>query len=221
MTNITNLKKHFKNPDLLTQALTHKSWINEHPQNFGTNERLEFLGDAVLELIVSKHLYEQFPDKEEGYLTALRANLVNTTNLVAVAAKLDLGDSLNLSRGEEETGGRKNPSLLADTVEAIIGALFMDSGFRKVEEFVKINLLDDLNIKLSQPLKDPKSRLQEIVQSKGKIAPKYTVSNESGPDHAKEFVVEVLVDGKPIASGSGKSKGEAEQKAAETALKSL
>ena len=97
----------------------------------------------------------------------------------------------------------------------------MDSGFRKVEEFVKINLLDDLNIKLSQPLKDPKSRLQEIVQSKGKIAPKYTVSNESGPDHAKEFVVEVLVDGKPIASGSGKSKGEAEQKAAETALKSL
>ena len=221
MTNVNLLKKEFKNPDLLAQALTHKSWVNEHSKNFGTNERLEFLGDAVLELIVSKHLYEQFPDKEEGYLTALRANLVNTTNLAAVAVKLELGEHLNLSRGEEETGGRKNPSLLADTVEAIIGALFIDSGFVKVERFVKLNLLTDIDIKLTQPLKDPKSRLQEIVQAKGVIAPKYTVVAEAGPDHAKEFVVEVVIDGKPLATGAGRSKGEAEQKAAEEALKSF
>lgn len=221
MTSVKELKKEFKRPELFMQALTHKSWVNEHPKNYGTNERLEFLGDAVLELLVSNHLYSEFPDKEEGYLTALRANLVNTTNLATVAEKLDLGESINLSRGEEETGGRTNPSLLADTVEAIIGALFLDGGLAKAEEFVKLNLLTDIEQKLAKPLKDPKSRLQELVQAKGSLAPKYNVVNEQGPDHAKEFDVEVVVEGKSLATGSGRSKGEAEQKAAEEALKTF
>jgi ribonuclease-3 len=218
MTDITSLKNFFKDKDLLTQALTHKSWVNEHPGERGTNERMEFLGDAVLEFLVSKELYSRFPNKEEGYLTALRANLVNTENLYRVAQKLGVGEALFLSKGEEEGKGRENPSLLADTVEAIIGALFMDQGIEAASEFIRQNIIVEIPEKVSGPLKDAKSRLQEHFQSKGLAAPRYKVVTEEGPDHNKKFVVEVVISGKVYGRGEGKSKSVAEQKAALSSL---
>ena len=149
MTDITKLKSLFKDKDVLSLALTHKSWVNEHPGVRGTNERLEFLGDAILEFVVSDSLFEKFPQKEEGYLTALRANLVNTDNLASVAKKLKVGESLFLSKGEEEGGGRENPSLLADTVEAIIGALYLDQGIEVVHDFIAQNIIVEIPEKVS------------------------------------------------------------------------
>lgn len=218
MTDIKALKELFNDKDLLTLALTHKSWVNEHAGVRGTNERLEFLGDAVLEFIVSKELYERFPDKEEGYLTALRANLVNTENLSRVAIKLGVGEELFLSKGEEDGGGRTNPSLLGDTVEAIIGALFMDRGIEITHEFIKENLIIEIPEKVSGPLKDAKSRLQEAVQSRGLPTPRYKVIEESGPDHKKSFIIEVVIDGTPYGTGEGESKNKAEQEAAKAGL---
>lgn len=210
----------FENQDLYLQSLTHRSWVNENSGQRGTNERLEFLGDAVLEFIVSKHIYEQFTDKEEGFLTSLRANLVNTKNLSEVAKRLNLGQEIFLSKGEEDGGGRENASLLADTVEAIIGALFLDSGIESAEKFVVENILIDTEKVAKRPLKDPKSLLQEKVQAMNLPAPKYQVADEKGPDHNKEFIVEVLIDNKVEAKGYGKSKSEAEQQAATNALTS-
>jgi ribonuclease-3 len=221
MNNIDALKTVFVNQELLTQALTHKSWVNEHVGVRESNERLEFLGDAVLEFIISQELYKEFPDKPEGYLTSLRANLVNTDNLANLARRLDLGSYLYLAKGEEETGGRSNSSLLADTVEAIIGALFLDRGTGTVYEFIKINLVSEIPEKIEKPLKDPKSRLQEYVQAKGLSTPKYRVLTETGPDHNKSFTVEVYVDSKAWGKGIGKSKNSAEQEAAANALTHL
>ena len=218
MTDISKLKNLFKDKELFTQALTHKSWVNEHVGIRGTNERLEFLGDAVLEFVVSRKLYEKFPNKEEGYLTALRASLVNTENLFSVAKKLSIGEALLLSKGEEEGGGRENPSLLADTVEAIIGALLIDRGMEVVSEFIRQNIIIEIPEKVSGELKDPKSRLQEYVQAKGLPTPRYKVTEESGPDHERKFVIEVTVSGKSWGRGEGKSKSQAEQ---ESALKAL
>ncbi|KKU25141.1 MAG: Ribonuclease 3 [Candidatus Woesebacteria bacterium GW2011_GWF1_46_13] len=203
MTDITKLKSLFKDKDVFALALTHKSWVNEHPGGGGTNERLEFLGDAILEFVVSRELYQKFPEKEEGYLTALRANLVNTDNLANVAKRLGVGESLFLSKGEEEGGGRENPSLLADTVES---------------EFIGQNIIVEIPEKVSGPLKDAKSRLQEYVQGQGLPAPRYKVIEEAGPDHNKEFVIEVAIDGKSWGKGLGKSKAVAEQEAAQKAL---
>ena len=209
----------FKNQDYYILALTHKSWVNEHPDVRESNERLEFLGDAVLEFVVSKEIFARFPDKEEGYLTALRANLVNTINLSDQAAKLGLGEKLYLSKGEEETGGRSNPSLLANTFEAIVGALFLDAGIIQVEKFVKKYLLPSIDEKLNQPLKDPKSLLQEHVQAQGFPAPRYEVVEEKGPDHNKTFTLQVLVNSDVWAKGEGRNKSEAAQEAAKAALK--
>ncbi|HTK03500.1 MAG TPA: ribonuclease III [Alphaproteobacteria bacterium] len=208
----------FKNKDLFDLALTHRSWLNEHKGLRGSNERLEFLGDAVLEFIVSKELYTKFPDQEEGYLTALRANIVNTVSLAEIAKKLDLGSILHVSKGEEESGGRTNTSLLADTVEAIIGAIYIDRGIDEAEKFIQENLLIDLDSRASQPLKDFKSRLQELVQGQSLPTPKYQVVEESGPDHDKKFIIEVTVQGESWGKGEGKSKSTAEQDAARQAL---
>lgn len=213
-----NIITYFKNKDLYEQALTHRSWVNEHKGVRNTNERLEFLGDAVLEFIISDHLYRIFSDKEEGFLTALRSNLVNTTSLSEIAKSLSIGETLYLSKGEEDGGGRENQSLLADTLEAIIGALFIDSGIKKAEEFINKYILSKVSDVIKKPLKDSKSRLQEVVQAKSYPAPKYIVVSETGPDHAKNFVVEVLVNKHSLSQGTGKSKAEAEQKAAENAL---
>jgi ribonuclease-3 len=218
MTNLTKLKKLFKNQALFEQALTHKSWINENPNLRETNERLEFLGDAVLELVISKALYLQFPDKPEGYLTALRANLVNTTNLAKQATEIEVGKAIFLSKGEEDGGGRSNKSLLANTMEALIGALFLDQGFKVAQNFIHESILANLDQKLTEPLKDAKSRLQEQVQAKSLPTPKYSVVTESGPDHNKSFEVEVVVGQSLMGKGKGNSKSEAEQKAAENAL---
>lgn len=218
---MNDIKDIFNNKDLLETALTHKSYLNEHPDVKESNERLEFLGDAVLEFVITETLYKSFPDKQEGYLTTLRANLVNTQNLAEMAKKLGIGDLIHLSKGEEDGGGRKNPSLLADTVEAIIGALYLDQGLTKVEEFIKQNLVTEIPDKVTKPLKDPKSRFQEYIQAKGHPAPKYKVLKESGPDHNRDFVVQVIVEGKVMGEGCGKSKSLAEQEAARSALSFL
>ena len=216
-----SLVKLFKNKDLLKLALTHKSWVNEHQRIRESNERLEFLGDAILEFIVSKELYLKLPQKEEGYLTVLRSNLVNTVNLSDVAKRLSLGSKIFLSKGEEDSGGRDNPSILADTIEAIIGALFLDGGIRSAEKFIQVTLLTDLNKKISEPLKDAKSTLQELVQAQGYAAPKYKVIKEEGPDHDKKFTIEANVDNKTLAIGVGKNKSEAAQDAAKKALENF
>lgn len=216
-----DIKSLFKSNALLKQALTHRSWINENKGTGETNERLEFLGDAILEFVVSEKIFLIFEDKEEGFLTALRANLVNTKNLSRVAKKLNIGRLLYLSKGEEDGGGRENDSLLADTMEAIIGAILIDQGLEKAKGFIEENILVDTKEIAKKPLKDPKSMLQEVVQAKGLPAPKYKVSSEKGPDHSKEFIVQVLVNNKPIAKGKGKNKSTAAQDAAQNGLNVL
>lgn len=215
---INEIKKIFNDESLFDLAMTHRSWINESKSDKLSNERLEFLGDAVLEYVVSIELYQKLPEKEEGFLTALRANIVNTTNLAEFAKRIEAGSELKLSKGEKAGGGAQNLSLLANTIEAIIGAIYLDSGMEAAYEFILLNLLNDLDEKLKNPLKDPKSRLQEVVQAKGHMAPKYRVVGESGPDHDKQFIVEVSVDGKVYSAGEGKSKNQAEQEAARLAL---
>src|SRR5579859_2561331 len=214
---LEQLRKTFKDKSLLDHALTHKSWVNENSGQRGSNERLEFLGDAVLELVVTDYLFKNLPDKEEGYLTNLRANIVNTVNLASFAKKIDLGKNIYLSKGESKTGD-KNDSLLADTVEAVIGAMYIDGGLAPAQKFILDNLLSDLEKKINKPLKDPKSRLQESVQAKGKSIPKYKVIEITGPDHARRFKVKVYVEGEMFGEGIGKSKSEAEQLAAQVAL---
>jgi ribonuclease-3 len=215
---VEKLRKSFKTKDLFEQALTHRSWLNENPGKRESNERLEFLGDAVLEFVVSDTLYRRLPDKEEGFLTALRANIVNTQNLSKLASALGIGGNLYMSRGEEQGGGQNNHSLLANTIEAIIGATHIDRGFEAAAEFIETYLLSDLEKKLAEPLKDPKSRLQEAVQAQGLVAPEYRVIKESGPDHEKAFLVGVWIRGKEIAKGEGKSINQGEQNAASVAL---
>ena len=221
MTIINNLVKTFTDKKLVEQALTHRSWVNEHKNLRETNERLEFLGDAILEYVVSDFLYKKFTNEDEGFLTALRANIVNTVNLARVGSKLEIGDALFLSKGEEETGGRTNISLLADTIEAIIGAIFIDKGIDAARKFIETNITNDTDNIVKKPLKDAKSRLQEKIQSEGFPAPKYQVKKETGPDHNKKFIVEVSSNGEIMSLGEGKSKSAAEQDAAQKALASL
>lgn len=211
----------FHNQQLLATALTHRSALNEKDSvSIQSNERLEFLGDAVLELAATKFLYARFPEEQEGVLTAYRSALVKTTSLATVAETLGLGEQLKMSRGEESTGGRSNPSLLADTLEAVIGALYLDQGFDTAEAFLAEHLFITVDAILKDRLyKDPKSELQEQVQALGKETPTYAVMSESGPDHNKEFTVSVSVNGEVIAQGTGKSKQQAQQAAAQEALK--
>lgn len=217
---LNELKLKFKDKNIFEQALTHKSWMNENSRKRESNERLEFLGDAILEFVVTDFLYRKFPDKSEGYLTALRANIVNTVNLSALARKLKIGPAIFLSKGEAESW-KTNNSLLADTTEAIIGAIYLDQGLPAVNEFIAQELLSDINEKIKEPLKDPKSLLQEKMQAEGKPSPKYRLTKAIGPDHDREFTVEVQVAGKTLGTGIGKNKSEAQQKAASIALKKV
>jgi ribonuclease III len=211
----------FKNNDLLITALTHRSALNEqNSTSKESNERLEFLGDAVLELLTTEFLYEKFPEKPEGVLTAYRSALVKTTTLAKTAITLGLGEKLHLSKGEEATGGRTNSSLLADTFEAVIGALYLDQGLEAVKTFLRTELFIEIDDILRHKLyKDAKSHLQEVVQSLGFDTPLYQVIAEKGPDHDKEFTVNVVVSDKIVGTGIGKSKQLAQQAAAEKALK--
>lgn len=209
----------FKNLQLLHKALVHRSYLNESNEP-ESNERLEFLGDAVLEFIVSKELFTTFPNLQEGELTSLRANLVNTDSLALSARELTLGRVIYMSRGEEKGGGRENNTLLANCFEALIGALFLDQGIGGAEKVIKKFILVRTQ-KAMENLKDAKSLLQEKVQAKGERAPIYKILEQSGPDHAKTFIVGVFVDEKELARGNGKSKQEAEQAAASAALENL
>lgn len=210
----------FKDKKLLITALTHRSALNEDNASAEvSNERLEFLGDAVLELATTRFLYNKFPNTQEGLLTAYRSALVKTETLAEVAQTLNLGEKLYLSKGEEASGGRTNVSLLADTMEAVIGALYLDSGFEIVAHFLEEILFTKVDKMLKQKLyQDAKSHLQEVVQAHGQGAPIYEVISEKGPDHNKEFTINVLVDGKIYGVGKGSSKQRAQRDAAEKAL---
>lgn len=207
---------------LLELAFTHRSFINENAGIKEHNERLEFLGDAVLELATSEFLYQKYPSIPEGELTAYRAALVKTTSLASIATTLEFGKKIRLSKGEEMSGGRQNPSLLADTFEAVIGAIYLDKGFPEVVAFLTAHLFTNIdNIIENKLFKDFKSSLQEQVQAKGSNSPEYEVLEEKGPDHSKLFTVGVKVGGTLLASGQGHSKQEAQQAAAKCALEKL
>lgn len=210
----------FKNKDLLNQAFIHRSYLNENPRNsLGNNERLEFLGDAVLELVVTLHLFNCYPDEPEGQLTSWRAALVNTKTISAAALKLGFNDYLLLSRGEAKELGKARGYILANTFEAFIGALYLDQGYDPCKTFIADNLLGQLPGIIEQELyKDAKSHFQEKAQEISKITPSYKVLQESGPDHAKHFVVGVYLGPELIAKGDGYSKQEAEEATAKNAL---
>jgi ribonuclease-3 len=209
----------FKNKKLFEQAFTHRSYLNETKEQISSNERLEFLGDSIVSFVVSQHLFTKFPQFEEGALTNIRSLMVNTKSLAATARELDFGSYLKLSKGEEESKGRQNQSLLADCFEGFIGALFVDQGTGAVIEFLKIVLLPKADeIIKNKSFKDPKSLLQEFIQSRRQSSPFYKVLSEFGPAHAKRFKIGAYIDGKLISEGEGKSKREAEEDAAQKAL---
>jgi ribonuclease-3 len=205
---------------LLAQAFTHRSVLNEvEDSSLVDNERLEFLGDAVLELIVSETLFAQFPNESEGELTRLRSLLVRRETLANVAEQYHLGHSLRLGKGEEESGGRRRPATLCAVFEAVMGALFVDQGIERTRTVVLTLLADELRkLSATANTKDPKSRLQEYVQSTFGVTPRYKTVSSSGPDHAKLFVQTVNIAKRPVGVGQGLSKQEAAQAAAAQAL---
>lgn len=212
----------FKNSALLQQSLIHRSYLNEHQnENFCSNERLEFLGDAVLELLVSRKIYQDFPNLPEGTLTAIRSRIVCTESLAQIAAELDLGRFLLLSRGEEDGGGRENPTLLANCLEAIIGAIYLDQGDKNIEKFFETYFTPKIPSFTDENLKDAKSLLQERTQETEKFTPYYKVLDQEGPDHAKTFTVGVFLGEKRLAQAKGRSKQEAEEAAARLALENF
>ncbi|HVV15317.1 MAG TPA: ribonuclease III [Candidatus Paceibacterota bacterium] len=210
----------FRDPALLRQAFTHRSYLNEHrSEGSAHNERLEFLGDAVLELIATHFLYEKFPAHPEGDLTAFRASLVNAVTLGGVAAEIGMNDYLLLSKGESKDNGRARSVLLANAIEALVGAIYLDQGYDAAKAFIEKHLFPKLDEIVQKKLwRDAKSVLQERAQETEGATPSYSVMTESGPDHDKQFVVGVYVKDTMLAKGSGKSKQEAEQDAARNAL---
>ncbi|MEA3355279.1 MAG: ribonuclease III [Patescibacteria group bacterium] len=209
----------FKKPNLLTIALTHRSALNEKNIYKQSYERLEFLGDAVLELVVTSHLFKSYPKIKEGELTHLRAKIVQTKTLAAASKKLKLGTKLIFSSGEVNAKGGQNISILADCFESIVGAIYQDRGYKYAEKFIKDNLLKNLkSIYQGIQITDYKSKLQEFWQLKLKTAPVYKLVKAIGPDHQKTFTVNVLLKNKVMGKGIGKSKQEAQQFAAKNAL---
>lgn len=212
----------FKNQDLLLQALTHRSYLNENPGfRLGHNERLEFLGDAVLELIVTEELYEKFPEKPEGELTSFRAALVNSKMLSEVAVDIGINEFLLLSRGEAKDVGRARQFILANAFEALIGSIYLDLGYDAAKKFIMDILMPKMDDVLSKKLyKDPKSLFQEEAQDRVGITPTYEVVREWGPDHDKHFVVGVFLGEEKVAEGEGPSKQAAQEEAARNGLHS-
>jgi len=212
----------FKNKDLLIQAFCHRSYLNENPDFYlSHNERLEFLGDAVLELITTDYLFRKYPDKPEGEMTGWRASLVNANILSDTSRELGFEDFLLLSSGEEKEKGKARKYILSDTFEAFIGALYLDSGYEACKKFIEKDLIEKKLAEIIEKklFKDPKSLFQERSQEIVGITPVYQVLEETGPDHLKHFVVGVMLGDELIAKGDGSSKHEAELKAAEEALK--
>ena len=226
MTDLSALEKRlgisFKQPDLLRLALTHRSYLNEHSEITADNERLEFLGDAVLTFVTAAALHRRYPEMSEGNLTRLRAALVRTEQLADLARRYDVGSEVMVGKGESEAGGSSRDSLLCATFEAIIGGLYLDSGIEAVNR-----LIDPLLASLAdhiidqQSHLDDKSKLQELAQANMRETPQYITTDEAGPDHAKEFTVEVRVGGRSYGTGRGRSKQHAAQAAAQVALKKL
>ena len=213
----------FNNPDLLREALTHRSYLNENPRaGLANNERLEYLGDAVLELIVTEFLFNKFLAYQEGQLTSLRAALVNYQMLSRVANEISLAKHILLSRGEAKDTGRAREVIAANAFEALIGAIYLDRGYKETEKFIHNSVLKHLDEIIEKKLYlDPKSELQELIQEKFRVTPTYKVLTETGPDHQKSFSVGVYFTDERFAEGIGQSKQEAESRAAETALKKL
>ena len=211
----------FQNKALLENALTHSSYANENRErHLPDNERLEFLGDSILGFVVAEYLYRNFPDKPEGELTRIRADLVCERNLAEAAATVELGSYLLLGHGEEQGGGRKRDSIVSDAMESVIAASFMDGGFAAAEEIIDRLILS--NIPKGRPRNfDYKTAFQELVQRKKDQQIHYELTGESGPDHDKHFEVEVLLNGKAVGHGVGSSKKRAEQAAAEAAIEAL
>ena len=211
----------FKNITLLQNALTHSSYANERWHNsLLSNERLEFLGDAILGMTVAKYLYQTFPDRPEGELTRMRADMVCEQTLAKVAARIELGKHLLLGNGEEQGGGRTRNSILADAVESVIAASYLDGGMEAAQKFIEQFILVEVPVKKLHNA-DYKTALQELVQQKKNQVLSYTLVGESGPDHDKQFDVEVKLNGKVVGTGSGSSKKRAEQAAAHAALEKL
>ena len=216
-----NLPK-FKDQKLFYLAFTHRSYLNETKQKTSSNERLEFLGDSILSFVVSEYLFTTYPDFDEGTLTNLRSSLVNTKTLSKVANELNFGSLLRLSKGEEESKGRENATLLENSFEAFVGALYLDGGMEKASKFLNgVLLIKTSGFAENWTFKDPKSSLQEKVQAQKKNAPVYRVLKEEGPAHARFFTVGVFVGGKKFGQGNGRSKQEAEEQAAKSALEEL
>ena len=223
----------FKSPDLLERALTHSSAVPELRADRAVdspdaaaiqdNERLEFLGDAVLELLAREYLLESFPEWSEGQLSKSRAGLVNAHSLENAARRINLGEHLRLGRGEEKNGGREKPALLADAFEAVVAAVYLDAGLGSTREMLKRLLFEQALEERGERIADSdrKSALQEFLQGNGKPPAEYRLSGESGPDHQKMFEVEVWIDGERMAAGEGSTKKEAEQRAAQSAMEHL
>ena len=226
MRNFSKLEKkigiEFKNKNYLKQSVVHRSYMNEHPDfELGHNERLEFLGDAVLEIVVTEYLYHNFPDTPEGELTNWRASLVNSEMLAKVAHEINLEDNIYLSKGEAKDGNSKaRRYILANAVEALIGAIYLDQGIGSAKKFIKKFMIAKLdNILKNELYLDPKSKFQEKAQEKYGLTPHYKVLNETGPDHDKIFEVGLYIDNELVAKGKGSSKQEAQIKAAGKGIK--
>lgn len=214
-----NLPK-FKNHDLFLQAFTHRSFLNETRDKLESNERLEFLGDSILSFIVSQYLYQAYPEFKEGVLTNLRSLLVNTKILAEIARDLEFGKLLRLSKGEEDSKGRENESLLADSFEAFVGALYIDQGLDAAKQFLYDTVIErSKEIVQKKTFKDPKSLLQEYVQARKLNSPVYKVIQEEGPAHARIFTIGVWISNKLMGQGIGKSKQQGEERAAQEAIK--
>lgn len=218
----TRLNLPFSNHSLVSRALTHRSYLNEYPEAIEDNERLEFLGDAVLDFLVGSWLYNRFPEMREGQLTRMRSALVRTEQLAVFARGIDLGKAMRLGRGESQAGGRERQALLCACFEALIGAIYLDAGLDVVKEFIKPMLEKAvLRILKEHSDQDPKSHLQEVVQKDGNEPPYYRTVSATGPEHKKTFEVEVLVNGSVLGRGVGHSKRSAAKAAARNALISL
>lgn len=224
MTDISELEEKlgivFQDKSLLHRALTHRSYLNEHPEfPLEDNERLEFLGDAVLDFVTGEYLYHRFPELREGPLTSLRSVLVRRSTLARFAREWDLGHYLLMGHGEAESGGRNRPATLCAGFEALIGALYLDQGLDSIRSLLEPLIVPELSRTIQERLdKDPKSRLQELAQARMHRTPRYTTVAESGPDHAKEFTVKVTIGGNVYGQGQGMSKQQAAQAAAFNAL---
>lgn len=213
-----NLKYSFKNKKLLINALTHSSYANEARDGISSNERLEFLGDSVLSIIVSEYIYKKFCNLPEGELTKIRAALVCEKSLCGFSRELEIGKYLRLGHGEEKGGGRERDSILADAFEAVLAAIYLDGGFEKAKAHVMRFITDELKHTEAEVFKDYKTALQEIIQRNPEESVTYILTGESGPDHDKLFTVEVKLNSNTIGRGSGRNKKQAEQAAAKEAL---